>query len=181
MSSNGYAGAQSKSSPSDALKAMFAALPPLVTSYPLFRCPHNTIIFFYCIYHLFPSFSPRSVSPKYAALVLGGDFAQTRLALGKVPSPESVLRGPQVDTTMNTLSSPISIWLPQQQFPIHQTIKTSLSCLLAEKCPDSMLSPVLQSAYRSAFMATSNANLKDQGARKDRHSAPSGIPPSRLF
>lgn len=127
-----WLGWSSITSRSVAFKAIYATLPRFIKSYPLLKCL-LMVLFFYCMYHLFPSISPLSLSPKYAALVLCGDFTQTRLALGKVPSPESALCSPRVVATMNTLSSPISIWLPRQQFLSHQTIKMSLSGLQRDR------------------------------------------------
>lgn len=98
---NAYTRAQSMSLPSAALKAIFAAPPPFITPFLV-----SWMALFFSFFFSFLSLSPHSLSPKYSALVLCGDFAQTRLALGKVPSPESVLRSPRVVTTMNTLSSP---------------------------------------------------------------------------
>lgn len=45
-------------------------------------------------------------SSVFCCCLVWSDFAQTRLALGKVRSPESLLRSPQVASTMNTLWSP---------------------------------------------------------------------------
>ena len=42
-------------------------------------------------------------SSVFCCCLVWSDFAQTRLALGKVRSPESALRSPQVAGTMNTL------------------------------------------------------------------------------
>lgn len=42
-------------------------------------------------------------SSVFCCCLVWSDFAQTRLALGKVRSPESLLRSPQVAGTMNTL------------------------------------------------------------------------------
>lgn len=82
----------------------------------------NILLRLYFFPHHFPSVSPSllsllSFSPSSLLLfchsssvccccLVWSDFAQTRLALGKVRSPESLLRSPQVASTMNTLWSP---------------------------------------------------------------------------
>lgn len=93
------------------LLSLLESLTPLIRHYfPLMSFP----IFIFCYHFPFLSLALSLSlllslllschgSSVFSSCLVWCDFAQTRLALGKVRSPESLLRSPQVAGTMNTL------------------------------------------------------------------------------
>lgn len=78
-------------------------------SIPIRRPPHPSLsLSLFCLlsfsFFLSPFLPPSCHgSSVFCCCLVWSDFAQTRLALGRVRSPESALRSPQVAGTMNTL------------------------------------------------------------------------------